>query len=199
MEALDSLQRLWRRVLYTVGRGVIRLVADAGNVQIVQVRLGQLETRDNTPRLAEYGFTSNPPPGSDAVLLFIAGDRSNGVVVATGHQASRLKGLVPGEAALYDDLGQFVRLTRTGIVISSPLKITLEAPEIDLIASTKIRFAAPTIELHASLSYKWDVEGYGSHVLFGAPSSWTVNEYKTPVLPQTVTTNALDIDTPEVP
>ena len=82
--------------------------------------------RDGTPRLAEYGFTSRPHPGADAVALFISGDRSSGVVIATGDQRYRLH-LADGEAAVHDDLGQKVHLTRSGIVIDGgglPIKIT---------------------------------------------------------------------------
>jgi phage baseplate assembly protein V len=115
---IDSIQRLYQRLLHVIGRGRVTQGNDVGNVQLLQLRLGQDEVRDNTPRLAEFGFTSMPPAGADAVLVFIGGDRSNGVVIATGHQASRLKNLKAGEVAIYDDQGQSVFLTRAGIVIN---------------------------------------------------------------------------------
>jgi len=122
-----SIERIWRRVLLVVGRGRATVVNDRGTVQRLQVNLGALELHDALPRLAEYGLTSVPPVGSDVVVLFVGGDRSNGVVVATGHQGSRKTDLSPGEVALYDDLGLSVHLTRTGIVIKGgglPVKIT---------------------------------------------------------------------------
>src|SRR5260363_84925 len=79
---------LFRRVMLVVGRGRLRTGWDDGPVERHQARLGALELRDHTPRLAEYGFASMPPVGSDAVVVFIGGDRSNGVIIATGHQAS---------------------------------------------------------------------------------------------------------------
>lgn len=113
-----AIQRIIQRIQHVVGRGRVTTGNDAGNVQLLQVKLGADEVRDNTPRLAEYGLTSMPPVGSDAVVVFIGGDRSNGAIVATGHQASRLKGLAPGEVAIYDDQGQSVYITRAGIVIN---------------------------------------------------------------------------------
>ncbi|MDB5822158.1 MAG: putative baseplate assembly protein Gp45,Mu-like protein [Herminiimonas sp.] len=115
---MDSIQRLYQRLLHVVGRGRVTQGNDTGNVQTLQLRLGPDELRDNTPRLAEFGFTSMPPVGSDAVLVFVGGDRSNGVVIATGHQASRLKNLKAGEVAIYDDQGQSVYLTRAGIIVN---------------------------------------------------------------------------------
>ncbi|NUB13705.1 phage baseplate assembly protein V [Azospirillum brasilense] len=125
--ASGLIDRLWSRLCMAIGRGRITAVADTGPVQMLQVRLGQDELRDGTPRLAEYGLASHPPAGTDAVLVFVAGDRSMGVAVATGHQGSRPRGLRPGEVAVYDDLGQSVHLTRDGIVIQGagkPITIT---------------------------------------------------------------------------
>ncbi|MBD3813988.1 MAG: phage baseplate assembly protein, partial [Betaproteobacteria bacterium] len=110
-------QKLYLRLLSLLGRGRITLVDDSGGTQTLQIVLGPLETRDALPRMAEYGFTSNPPADTDAVMVCIGGDRSRGIVIATGHQVYRLKSLAPGDVALYDDLGQKVHLTRSGIVI----------------------------------------------------------------------------------
>ena len=118
-DVLGAVHALWRRMVLVIGRGRVTTGNDAGPVQLLQVRLGTLETHDNTPRLAEYGFASNPPPGSDVALLFIAGDRSRGLVIATGNQAARLKNLQPGEAALYDNTGKWVWLKAAGIEIEA--------------------------------------------------------------------------------
>ena len=123
---MRSINLLYMRILHMIGRGRTTLVNDAGNVQTMQLELGQDEVRDNTPRMAEYGFTSSPPAGSDAVLVFIGGDRLNAVVVGTNHQPSRMKGLSSGEVAIYDNLGQSIYLSKTGITINSAgLPITI--------------------------------------------------------------------------
>ncbi|MCY0854347.1 phage baseplate assembly protein [Cupriavidus sp. D39] len=67
-------------------------VNDAGGVQMMQVKLNAEETRDNTPRVPEFGLASNPPVGSDAIVVFLGGDRSQGVVLGTVHQVSRPRG-----------------------------------------------------------------------------------------------------------
>lgn len=113
-QTLGAIERMFRRVLYSIGRGKVGPVVDSGTVQTMQVTMGPLEVRDATPRVAEFGFTSNPPSGSDAVGLFVAGDRSNGVVLGTNHQPSRPKGLQSGETMLYSQDGKFVYLTATG-------------------------------------------------------------------------------------
>jgi phage baseplate assembly protein V len=114
---MNTFTSLARRVLNAVGCGRVKTGNDSGNVQMLQVQLSTNEIKDNTPRLAEFGFTSMPPAGSDAIILFIGSDRSQGAVIATGHQASRPKGLQPGEAMLYNQFGMSIYLTQAGIVI----------------------------------------------------------------------------------
>jgi phage baseplate assembly protein V len=114
---MSTLDRMWRRVLLLVGRGRVTLVDDSGPVQRLQMKLGAEEIKDGVPRLAEYGFQSMPPVGSDAVLVFLAGERSNGVAIACGNQTYRLKGLATGEVAISDDKGQKVYLSAAGIRI----------------------------------------------------------------------------------
>lgn len=122
----------------SLGRGRLTRIDDSGATQLVQVQLSQNETRDRTPRLAEYGFQSNPPAGSDAVAVFIGGNRSNGVVIACGSQQYRMRNLASGEVAISDNRGQSVYLTASGIVINGgglPVKVT-NTPEITLDAPT---------------------------------------------------------------
>lgn len=116
-EATAAIERLYRRVMLVVGRGRIKTGSDAGPVQQQQVRLGQFETFDDIPRISEYGFNSMPPAESDAVLIFVGGNRLDGVIIGTGHQQFRMRSLKPGEVSISDNLGQSVYLTQQGIVI----------------------------------------------------------------------------------
>lgn len=114
-----AIERLSRRILLTIGRGRIQSVDDSGTAQIAQVVLGPLETQSKLKRLAEFGFTSRPPKGSDAIVLFVGGDRGNGVIIATGNQQYRLKNLGDGEVALYNSTGRYVKLGGSEIVVEA--------------------------------------------------------------------------------
>jgi len=130
------------KILVMIGRGRVKLVNDSGRAQTMQVQLNALETTDDkTPRIAEYGFSSNPPADSDAVLLYLNGDRTLGVVIGTNHQASRPTSLKPGESILFDNLGQRVFISKNGIVvegiglpitINSTASVTLNCPQAHL-------------------------------------------------------------------
>ena len=145
---IDAIQKvvapLQRRIMLAVGRAILNAVYDGGKVQLVQASMLADEVRDKMERMAEYGFTSVPLPGAQAVAVFVGGERGHGVVVATGDPRCRMSGLDPGEVALYDDQGQSVHLTRAGIVIKGagkPIIIT-DAPkarfEMDIEATGNI-------------------------------------------------------------
>lgn len=112
-----AIERLYRRMLLVVGRGRIKTGTDDGPVQKQQVRLSEFETFDNIPRVSEYGFNSMPPADSDAVLIFVGGNRRDGVIIGTGNQQFRMRSMKPGEVSISDNLGQSVYLTQQGIVI----------------------------------------------------------------------------------
>lgn len=154
MTDAGAIARFWRRIQLVVGRGRVTTSNDTGAVQMLQVRLGALETRDTTPRLAEFGFTSRPPVGSDVVVLFLAGDRSNGVAVATGHQPSRPTGLAEGECKLYDLWGKSIYLTQSsGIVIDAkgtPVTVN-NATTVTINASNEVVMNTPTLQVNGNI------------------------------------------------
>ncbi len=122
----DAVTRLWHRLRLVIGRGRTTQVDDTKPAQVHQVRMGADELRDGTPRVAEYGFVSNPPPGTDVIVVFVAGDRTNGVIVGTNNQTFRMRSLASGETAIHDDKGRFVLLAADGITVegnNSPIMV----------------------------------------------------------------------------
>lgn len=96
--------RLARRMNLMVGRGKIQQSKDDGPVQMVQVALSGLELAD-LRRVCEFGLASWPPDKCGAVVVFVNGDRSNGVVIGTHDLPSRFKLQNKGETALFDAFG----------------------------------------------------------------------------------------------
>lgn len=133
------------RAANMLARGVISRVDDARLVQEIQAELLADETADELEHFQTYGLTSNPPAGLEAIVAFITGLRSHGVVVAVGDRKFRLRNLPVGEVALYDDLGQVVHLTREGIVVRSTLPVTIEADRLVVTATTDVAITAPSV------------------------------------------------------
>ena len=90
-------------------------VDDSGPVQTVQAQLDALSIRDKIPVLYGYGVTGAPPVAADMQVVYLDGDRSKAVIIASGHQSYRLRGLAAGDSALYDSRGHRVWLTSSGI------------------------------------------------------------------------------------
>lgn len=140
--AMEATLRSWkRRVHAMVGRAIINLVNDTLKCQETQISLLAGETQDGIERFQEYGFTSVPLPGAEAVAVFPFGDRSNGIVIACEDRRYRMKGMQGGEVALYDDQGQCVHLTRTGIVILGAGK------QITIMDTPKVRCETARLEV----------------------------------------------------
>lgn len=129
---IETFNRITRRILLMLARGSITLVDDTKSVQTLQVRVNGLELIPDVPRFAEYGYTSNPPAGTQVVIGSKNGDRNDGIVIATSNAKYRLTGLSSGEVAIHDDKGQSVYLTASGIIVNgggNPITLT-NAPEV---------------------------------------------------------------------
>lgn len=130
---MNGLQRFMKpienRVRLMVGRAIVRLVDDATKAQSVQIELLEGETQDAVERYQDYGFTSVPHPGSEAVAVAVGGLRSHMIVIKVEDRRYRLTGLEQGEVALFDDLGQMVKLGRERIEIVSENEVKVTAPK----------------------------------------------------------------------
>jgi phage gp45-like len=128
-----QLDRLWRRVLMAVMPVKITATDDSGPVHRAQVRGFAPETIDHMPVSQIYGLASHAMPGSDGVAVFLTGDRSSGVIIATGNQQYRLRDLAVGEVALYDNVGNIVHLHTDGTIkITCPTMVTIEAQAVNI-------------------------------------------------------------------
>lgn len=132
-----ALRPFMQRLQLMVGRAVVSLVKDGLKLQHLQVTLLADEVRDEVERFQQYGFTSHPHPGAEALVVCVAGNRDHAVVVAVDDRRYRLKSLQQGEVAIYTDQGDQVVLKRDGV--------------IELTASTKVRILSPLVECTGDL------------------------------------------------
>lgn len=161
---------LRRRIGLLVGRAVLESVDDAKLAQVLQVAILAGETR-RLERFQEYGFTSHPFAGAEAVVVSPNADRAQGIIVAVEDRRYRLKALPEGEVALYDDLGNVVHLQRGEVLVNAVTKAHVLAPEIvaealtgvgkitaqasatvEATAGTSITLTAPQINLNGNVS-----------------------------------------------
>ncbi len=137
---------MMHRIRMMLSRAILTLTDDSKGLQTLQVELLADEAQDGVERFGHYGFTSRPHAGAEAIAAAVGGLRSHMVVIGIEDRRYRLKNLAEGEAALYDDLGQVVHLKRDGIVIESPLKVTIEAPQV-IVNADQADIVADTVNL----------------------------------------------------
>lgn len=124
---------LARRVLGVVARAIIKTIDDSPGMQKAQVSILRDEVRDKVDRVQQYGFSSVPKAGADAIVIFVGGNRDHGIVIATDDARYRMKGLSAGEVALYTDEGDYVYLKRGRVVkIKAGTKLEIDSPEVTI-------------------------------------------------------------------
>lgn len=103
--------QLKRKIQLLVSRAVVNIVTDSLKQQNMQINLLDGETADDVERFQNYGHTSVPPAGSEAIVLSVGGKRQHLVAVVVDNKASRLKDLKSGDSALYHQQGHYLLLT----------------------------------------------------------------------------------------
>lgn len=163
-----SLQPLARRLRTMATRGVVKLVDPSTLMQQLQVAALGDELLDRIEHWEPYGFTSNPHPEAEALLLSLGADRDHTVAVNVADRRFRLKGLASGEVAMATDEGDVIHFKRGNhIYIDSLSKITAKAPNVDVIASVKVLLDTPETEMTGNLTVAGDTDIGGNTTVAG--------------------------------
>ena len=111
-----DLQHALHRLRLALGIGKVRLTDDTGPVHLLQLQLSAAETRDATPQVLTFGFSSHPPAGSDVVYVSLGGDRSQTIAIGTNHPQSRPRNVAQGGSVQHDQGGSRVLLNNDGTI-----------------------------------------------------------------------------------
>nr|WP_113865475.1 phage baseplate assembly protein V [Brenneria salicis]NMN90523.1 phage baseplate assembly protein V [Brenneria salicis ATCC 15712 = DSM 30166]RBP64853.1 phage baseplate assembly protein V [Brenneria salicis ATCC 15712 = DSM 30166]RLM31572.1 phage baseplate protein [Brenneria salicis ATCC 15712 = DSM 30166] len=139
-----SISAIGRRLRLMVDRAVVRIVTDSLGRQNLQVQSLADETNDNVERFQNYGLSSVPPAGSEAVVVAIGGRRSGMVAIAVEDKTCRPKGLDPGDVCVYHSEGHTITLKQDGVIEIRGKKVNLVAEESCDIVSPLINVTGPT-------------------------------------------------------
>jgi len=158
------LKPLRRKVRQLVSRGVVTLIDPNQLMQVLQVELLKGEVLDDVEHFESYGYTAHAPADSEVLTASLNGQRSHTVAIAVANRVFRLKGLAKGEVALYTDEGDVIHFKRGNhIYIDAMTKITAKAPDINMIASTKVTITSPLA------AFSGDVDIAGEATIGGIP------------------------------
>ena len=113
---IQALRALGRKLALLVARAVVREVRDGPLMQELRLDVLAGEDRQRVERWQQYGITSVPLAGAEALVIHVGGNRDHPAAVAVDDRRHRPTGLQPGEVVLYTDEGTRVSLLRGGRV-----------------------------------------------------------------------------------
>ena len=148
MVSLRDVQKLiaplQRRLRLIADRAIVTLVNDSLQRQGLQLKVLADETADDVERFQNYGHTSVPPAGSEAIVLGIGGARAGLVAIAVEDKSVRPKDLEAGDNCLYHLEGHRIILRKDGL-------LELEAKTVIINASEKLTMISPDTEIQGPL------------------------------------------------
>ncbi|MFB2709770.1 phage baseplate assembly protein V [Aeromonas veronii] len=146
---------LQRRLRLIADRAIVTLVNDALQRQNLQLKVLADEGADDVERFQNYGHTSVPPEGSEAIVLGLGGARAGLVAIAVEHKGFRPKGLEAGDSCLYHLEGHNLTLGKEGLAALSAKSVITTAEEQTLTISPENEILGA---LHVTLNITTDAD-----------------------------------------
>lgn len=131
-----------RRINGAITRAVVSGVVEGLQRQNLQLKMHADESVDDIERFQNYGCSSFPPIGSEAILAAIGGNLGNLVAVAVEDKKYRPKG-ESGDVFLYHLEGHKIRLTKDGNVVVTATDVIFEAANSFTIISPETLIQGP--------------------------------------------------------
>lgn len=125
-----------RRLRLLISRGVVNIINDGLKTQNLQVSMLADESADDVERFQNYGHTSVPPAGSEAIIVSVGGIRQHLVAIAVDNKGTRLGNLEPGDSAVYHLEGHKIVLTKDGV-------IQIVCKRLEVVAEEEVVFDTP--------------------------------------------------------
>lgn len=146
MRERSFVSRLLARVSALVWRATVRKVDDGPKLQVLRVNLGGPDDCPAVERFQQYGFTSVPLSGAEAILVFPGGVPEHPIAVAVDDRNQRPTGLAAGDVAVYTSGGARVLLRASdgAVVIDAPGAFEVNADSVRLAAQSSIELAVGT-------------------------------------------------------
>lgn len=167
---INDIDKRIRRALAGVRqafRSVLTRVNSGPAVQLVQADGLAGERLQDNELFQHFGFTSNPPPGTMAIMLPVGGKTSHGIVIATEHGSYRLKALKPGEVALYTDEGAKIVLKRGRLIETDCDVFKVNCKRWEVNATDKADFNTPALTASAVVTAQGQINGNGGLAVKG--------------------------------
>lgn len=127
------IDQIWGRLQLLFAQGkVTRVSSDK-----VQTRVLDEEVLD-VRRVTPYGF-SHRPPGGEAYVAFVAGDRAQGIALVVGDKRYTMD-LAGGEVAIHDAEGNHVHIKAGGVIeVKASTRVIADCPDFEATGNVRVR------------------------------------------------------------
>lgn len=98
---MQLIRKIQNQVFLLLGRAILTAVDNSMKTQRVQLTVLDGETLSDTERFQEYGLETYPLTNAEAAVLFVAGDRRQGLTVCIHDRRYRPLDLSEGDVVLY--------------------------------------------------------------------------------------------------
>jgi phage gp45-like len=120
---LDPLRRQLAQMLM---KGLVVLTVEARPMRTVQATLSNpAMPLSGVDHYEPFGFTSAPLQGAVGLFGTVGGNRGHTVMMVCADPRYRPTNLQPGDSCIFDAHGSTIWLSSTGIVVTSPLPVTV--------------------------------------------------------------------------
>ncbi len=131
-----------RRLRSMANRAQVTGVVESLQRQNLQLQIENDEAVDDIERFQNYGMTSYPPVGSEAVVMALKGSLDQRIAVAVEKKDLRPKG-EQNDVIVYHAEGHQIRLTSSGQIIITATDVIFEAANSFTIISPETLIQGP--------------------------------------------------------
>lgn len=128
-----------RRITGMLTRAIVTNIVEDLQRQNLQVKMHADESGDNIERFQNYGLSSHPPVGAEAIVAALGGNLSGLVAIAVEDKKVRPQGEI-GDVFLYHLEGHRIRLTGDGQIIVTAKSVLFEVENSFNVQATDVTF-----------------------------------------------------------
>lgn len=155
-------------------RALVKRVNAGTPTAKIQVDALAGETGQDFELMQSFGFTSNPPVDTQAVVLALGGKTSHSVIIATENGAYRVKSLQSGEVAIYNQDGAKITLKKGKIIDVECTEYNVKCEKYTVNASSGANFNTPMLETNQQFTSQGQIAGNGGMTIEGGEGGETV-------------------------
>lgn len=147
-----------RRITGMLTRAIVTDIVENLQRQNLQVKMHADESADNIERFQNYGMSSFPPAGSEAILAALGGSLDGLVAIAVENKKYRPQG-ESGDVFLYHLEGHNIRLTKDGKILVTATDVIFDVANSFTIISPETLIQGP---LHVTGGISTDLGIYAT-------------------------------------